>query len=69
MHGGMKEVGERGCFRLWSDSDMHQRLKKGFESDKLYNEGGDLRKSKLMARYYNELQGKERCRKTSERLL
>ena len=40
---------------------MHQRLKKGFESDKVYNEGGDLRKSNLMARYYNELQGKERC--------
>ena len=48
---------------------MHQRLKKGFEPDMVCDEGGDLRKSNLMARYYNELQGNERCRKTSERLL
>lgn len=48
---------------------MHQRLKKGFEPDTVCDEGGDLRKSNLMARYYNELQGNERCRKTSERLL
>lgn len=47
---------------------MHQRLK-SFEPDKVCDEGGDLRKTNLMAKYYNELQGNERCRKISGKTL
>lgn len=35
------------------------KTQKGFEPDKVCDEGGDLRKTNLMAKYYNELQGNE----------
>lgn len=44
-----------GWFRLWRSLNMHQRLKEGFEPDGVCDKGDVLRKSNLMAKYYNEL--------------
>lgn len=69
MHSGVgEEVGQMGWFRLWRDSNMHQILK-DFEPDEVCDEGGVSGKSSLMARYHNELQGKERGKKTFARFL
>ena len=69
MHDGVgEEVGQMGWFRLWRGSDMHQILK-DFEPNEVCDEGGVSRRSNVMARYYTELQGKGRGKKTFARLL
>lgn len=51
LGGAGEELGQMGWFRLWRDSNTHQRLKKRFEPDEVSDGGGVLRKSNLVARY------------------